>query len=339
MLAVKLLVSGVLLTYALTRADWSTVVGHLRSANLVYLLLFALITPVNVAITVQRWRTILATTGHSVPFRRLFSLYVIGQFYNNLMPSSVGGDVYRAIGLSRTMGSRISALGSIFAERFCGLTILVMCALTSVTLSPELRAETGLMILLAAGVCIYIIAIAVLASPLPIRISRRMSARWSVLQRLTTKAGHFRDALLDYLQHPAAIARALLWSALFYTGAVLNVFLACRSLGADDPLWSIAAVVPVVLLICMLPIALGGIGLTELSYLTAFAALGMDGNIGLTAALLLRAKVLLWSSSGYLLKIFLQVNDGRADRNRGSAQNLDSACGNGEERVSPKHIQ
>ena len=324
----KLLVSAILLGYVLTRTDWSAVTEYLRNADALFLGLFVLITPVNVAITVQRWRVILATSGHAVPFGRLFLIYVVGQFYNNLLPSSVGGDVFRAVALSRNVGSSLDALWSIFVERFCGLTVLVALALTAAAMTPALQAEAMLMALMLIGVVLYVVAIVVLLSPYPMAVLRGCARRIPILQRPVAKAGRFHDALTAYRLHRGALATAMCWSALFYAGAVVNVYLGCRALGAPVDLWNIAAVVPVVLLISMLPITLGGLGLAELGYVIAFTALAMDPAVGLTAALLLRAKVLLWSSSGYLWKILLQRNEQTADRNDGNGADVSQEMDN-----------
>ena len=195
-------------------------------------------------------------------------------------------------------------------------------------MTPALRAEAMLMALMLIGIVLYVVAIVVLLSPYPMAVLRGCARRIPILQRPVAKAGRFHDALTAYRHHRGAIATAMCWSALFYAGAVVNVYLGCRALGAPMDLWNIAAVVPVVLLVSMLPITLGGLGLAELGYVTAFTALAMDPAVGLTAALLLRAKVLLWSSSGYLWKILLQRNEQTADRNDGNGADVSQEMDN-----------
>ena len=78
----------------------------------------------------------------------------------------------------------------------------------------------------------------------------------------------------------------------FYLLAVVNVFVSGMAFGVLVRFDVLIVVVPVVLVISMLPISLGGIGLQEWAYVFTFAAAGVGGSVGLLVALLMRLKSL-----------------------------------------------
>ena len=61
---------------------------------------------------------ILRERGVGLPFSRLFVLYLIGKFFNNFMPSMVGGDITRILLLGRQIGSQSRSAASVILERF-----------------------------------------------------------------------------------------------------------------------------------------------------------------------------------------------------------------------------
>jgi glycosyltransferase 2 family protein len=56
-------------------------------------------------VSVKRWKVLTASQGHAVPVGRLGALYLIGRFYNNILASTVGGDVVRAYELKNNTNS------------------------------------------------------------------------------------------------------------------------------------------------------------------------------------------------------------------------------------------
>ena len=42
-----------------------------------------------------RWRVLLTAQGYPAPLRRLTASYLVATFFNNFLPSNVGGDVVR----------------------------------------------------------------------------------------------------------------------------------------------------------------------------------------------------------------------------------------------------
>lgn len=301
-LALRLGFSLLLLAYVLQCVDWSELRAHGQEIDLTFLALFIAITPVNVAISVLKWQQLLTVRGIRVSFGHLFSLYVQGQFYNSFLPSSVGGDVVRALRLTQEVGSPKVVLGSVVVERFTGLTVLVGMTVVALLWSAPLR-ENLLVLALSAGCVVAYLAILIaLLDARAIALLKRMLIRVTFLEGILNKLERFQESLMQYRTCRGALFQSLLLSLLFYVGTILNVYLACRMLGRDVPL-SFSLTVPVVLLISILPVTINGMGLTEWAFMATFPLVGISPTTGLSVSVLIRVKLIVWSSFGYLVHL------------------------------------
>ncbi|HMB69388.1 MAG TPA: lysylphosphatidylglycerol synthase transmembrane domain-containing protein, partial [bacterium] len=77
-----------------------------------------------------RWNVLLVSTGNGRPLTRLLHWILVGLFFNNFLPSSVGGDVARGLGLARDGVPRATAAASVVLDRLIGM--LALCAMAVV---------------------------------------------------------------------------------------------------------------------------------------------------------------------------------------------------------------
>ncbi|MEO1535056.1 MAG: lysylphosphatidylglycerol synthase transmembrane domain-containing protein, partial [Planctomycetota bacterium] len=126
--AIKALASIAILVVVLTQADLSLVFERIRQANPAYLAI-ALLTPfVGYTITSIRWQGLLRAAGAVVPFGRLYRACLTAVFFNQLLPSTVGGDVARVYAAWKSGASRSVALSSLLVDRVIGVLSQVIVA-------------------------------------------------------------------------------------------------------------------------------------------------------------------------------------------------------------------
>ena len=73
----------------------------LRVSGLSLLLLAIIIFPLTYILTSFRWHELLKALDIHIGLMRTFTLNMVGAFYNTFMPGSTGGDVLKAIYVSR----------------------------------------------------------------------------------------------------------------------------------------------------------------------------------------------------------------------------------------------
>jgi uncharacterized protein (TIRG00374 family) len=298
---VKLAVSAGLLAYVFARVDWSEFGGGLRRADPWLIALYLAVGPLMLWVSTLKWRLLLRAKGIRVSLVRLYALYFIGHFFNHLMPSNVGGDAVRAYKLGRETGSFQEALASIFVERLTGFTILLALALGALGLNAHLLGDPRLAVALMAGCGLGYAALlwAVMdARWLPF-VTRRLHL--PVVQRLAPRIEEVHWAIRSYRAHGSVWTGAIGLSVAFYVLVVANAWIGCAAFGAAAPLRSLVMAIPVILLISMIPISVGGLGLLEWGYFAVFEQVGLPGSLGLSVALLNRFAGLLMGGFGGIL--------------------------------------
>ena len=109
LLAIKLTVSVALLSLLFSRID----VGHLwvtaRSASMSWLAAALLLYSAILIVSIWRWHLLLDTQGVHVARRTLLGSYLVALFFNNFLPSNIGGDVIRIRDTARPAQSKTLA--------------------------------------------------------------------------------------------------------------------------------------------------------------------------------------------------------------------------------------
>ena len=89
-------VTLVLLGFVVSNVSLENLWTELQGIHLGWYLLGLAISVVSIGINVFKWRLLLLYLGHLRSFRYLFTLQLYGILFNNIFPTSIGGDAVRA---------------------------------------------------------------------------------------------------------------------------------------------------------------------------------------------------------------------------------------------------
>ena len=131
-LALRLAVSAALVAWILHRTPFQEVGAAFRSADLRFVLLALGLQLLDTLVSVRRWRLLIRAQGGEAPFAGLVRAYFVGIFFNNLLPSTIGGDTVRVVHTARSGVGRAQALAVIF-----------VCASTDVALDMPALASAA----------------------------------------------------------------------------------------------------------------------------------------------------------------------------------------------------
>jgi len=272
----------------------------MRDARVDGLVMYGISSLLAIAVSAWKWSLLCRAAGLAADFRRCFRLYWVGMFFNQLLPTSVGGDVVRAFELSRSEGSRTVAMASVFVERFTGLSALVLLALTGLSMDRRLSGEPAVLCLVLLVALGYAVGTWLVFHPVALdRVSSLLPGRSG--ERIARKLQDLQHAVHGYARDRRALAVAMALSLVFYSTTIATAWAGCRSFGADVPLSVLVAAVPVMQLLFLLPISLGGVGLQEWAYTVVLAQVGVPPAVGLSIGLLYRAKAIGFGLVGGLL--------------------------------------
>lgn len=295
----RVTVSGVLIAWILRRTELSAVAAAFRSADPRFLLAAVALNPVGYWMSVRRWRLLLADQGVRVSFGYLLKSFLVGVFFNNLLPSTIGGDAVRAWDSARAGLPRARALGVVVIDRFLGLLTLTLFAAAGVLASPGLTARApSLRAWVLAGAAAMVAAAWLLFvhSPLLARLlaaaGGRLPAGWrGRFERLCA-------GLLAYQGRRRVLAGALAYSAGLQAAVVANAWCLARALHVELPPGVFFVLVPIAIFVMMLPVSINAIGVRENVWAFLLAPFGVAGATAVAMAWLDYGLVLLQAAVG-----------------------------------------
>src|SRR5271169_1198056 len=129
--AIKVLVSVALLYLALRKANFSDLASRIDVSSLGWIGLAIAVTFFQIFIGVLRWRIVGAECGAPLPTRQALRYNMIGAFFNQTLPSSIGGDAVRLWLVKRTGAGWRAATYSILTDRAIGLIALALIIVAS----------------------------------------------------------------------------------------------------------------------------------------------------------------------------------------------------------------
>jgi uncharacterized protein (TIRG00374 family) len=249
-----------------------------------------------------RWRVLLRASGVEVPFWILVRLHYMAFFFNTFMPGGAGGDIIKAVYVTRHSDQKAEAATMVLIDRVVGLVGLLAMAGSVVLFDYDelhgIATQVGAISLaLMVGFVLYFSA------------SFRKLVRFdAILERLPRSEVLKKiDASLFALgskKRDLAVAFSL--TVGLQLAEVVGVWLAGRALGLNKATFvHYLAFVPIGYLFNALPISFGGIGLMEGAYLKLFRDAGVaTATQGFMLGVLARLIVVGWSLVGVVSALF-----------------------------------
>ena len=247
-----------------------------------------------------RWMITVEASGNRLAFGTALRIVLIGHFFNQTLPSSVGGDAVRMWCAYRAGLGAGDAARTVIVDRAISLVGLLLLAaaglpwLFDIVIDPAAR--LAIVAVIAAGICGFLLFVA-----LP-----PFLAKWRILRALAELAALARRLTLAP-RHAAPIL------ALTIAGFLVFVFIVYWLAAALHPGVRFAyclLLVPPVLLISVVPVSIAGWGVREGAMVIALgfidvppgAAFAVSILFGLAIAAASLPGAVLWLTGGYSAK-------------------------------------
>ncbi len=269
LLSIKLAVSALLLALIFRKAGLQNIAAHFREMDPRYFIASSLIYLLTLCLSALRWRVLLRG-GH--PFGRLFSLYLMGSFFNHLLPGVVGGDAVKAYYLYRDTQQGGRSLASVFMDRYVGFFALLAIGMISGAAAFRDLAEVGMewvTPLLFAGFLAGSLAV------FGLRIGRRFAA-----------IANFYDYFHEVIRDPKVLGKAFLFSLAIQTLSILEIYIIARGIGQHPSFPALFVFVPIILTITVVPVSISGLGVRESAFVVLFGLTGIPAGASATISFL-----------------------------------------------------
>jgi len=273
---------GILLWSA--RGHFSRIGETLVHANLGLFLLAIGLFIFNVLILSLRLNLLFAGEGLMFSLGKVLQLSFIGYFFNNFMPTAVGGDIIKGYYAHKQTHKTAKAFIAVFMDRFIGLFSFICIAVLALIFSWQSIDFVLKKIVLFFGLA----GIAGFILIMNDRVAKTLLVAFSKfkLWNIGEKVSKVYRAVHEYKNKKGLILAVIGISIVCQSVYFTVVYLLAKALGADVMLRTIFLIMPVVSVISMLP-SLGGLGLREGAIVGLFGpAIGTDRAFSLSILIL-----------------------------------------------------
>jgi uncharacterized membrane protein YbhN (UPF0104 family) len=310
---VQVVVTALLLALLFRKFDWALFqAAFSRTPLWFYFASFGVLIAGQV-LYVFKWGLVLGAMGLHVSFRRLAEQYLLGIFFNNFLPTMIGGDAARIYYLGRQEGYA-TVTTSILVDR--GLGFLSMAAwgsalvwwldITTPAFIVARQVLTVLCVVLAAGLAA---ALTVRLAPV-VALVRRMPllGRSAEMLELVRKRGR------PLRRRPGVIAAVLLAGLLYSVpfGWVYQTYFRLAG-GLVVPYLAILLVLVAIAILSNIPISVNGIGLREQLHYLLFGSLGVSKELAVGISVIIFSQLLILSVFGGLVWLRLRARASLTD--------------------------
>jgi uncharacterized protein (TIRG00374 family) len=287
-------VAGVLFFVILQHVDLGKILEITAKAKILYLALPCAFYPLNLLIGSMKLKWLLQ--GYRMPMKlgTAFFLNWTAGFFNNFLPSSVGGDFYRILCMNRTYPGRpAQVVSAVILDRGLGLLAMVILAgLTGVFFVDALISTTWTIVLIyVAAVVVTLGGLFVLFFGHNFRLSH--TGKHAIINKIINGL----NVLVSY-PDKKALALSLLVSFLFLATTVGSNYFLFLAFNTDISLLVLLFVIPVVNLAWLIPISINGLGITEGIGIVLFSHFGFEPELVLSIMIAGRALLMLCSATG-----------------------------------------
>ena len=258
----KCAISSGLILWLLTGTSLHDIGTALQAAYFPTLLLAFSLHFLGCFISVVRWRLLLQAQHITFPLPFLLKSYMVAIFFNNLLPSTIGGDVVRIHDTCRMGNNKGGAIAAVFLDRLLGIFVLMGFVLSSLLFSGNLSfffsyLHDRMVILISCF--LTIITILLIFYKQLISFSRNIN----YFNKIENFIENSLEKLYLFRKNKKIIVASILLSILLQINVVIYYFLISNAICLSVAVNEFFFIVPVTVFTMMIPVSINGVGLRE----------------------------------------------------------------------------
>ncbi len=221
-----------------------------------------------------RLKILIGAQNIAVTLKEALSLTFIGYFFNNFLPTSIGGDVAKAYYLSKNTDKKAGAYASVFVDRVIGLFTMISMAFLALFFVEEGVVDPTLRYIIYAITLGSIVFIILITNK---RLAQKFRFLFFIINPIKEKLRKVYEIIHQYKYHKALLIKSFIISfvsqILFFT----SLGVVALSIGSWIPIKDLLIKMPIVSMMSLLP-SINGLGLREGSTVVLFGPLIGSGK-------------------------------------------------------------
>ncbi len=262
-------------------SNLSSIIGLLKASNVSYIIVAFFIHLFCVGLLAVRWKMLLKIQNISISFFKLYLYYLIGFFFNNFLPTNVGGDVSRVYNVGKSSGKITESFAVVFFERFIGFITIFLLAFVSMLFHTEWFSK---------GYIVFTITVFLLSISTIILVVFNSKIRFIIkgliskinFMNINRKLTDFYKVIYTFKNHTKIIIYTFVISIIYQLLLVVMNWFAASAVGISVTFMSLLFALQISTLICLVPISVNGLGVRETLYVKILGSSGISSGMTLT---------------------------------------------------------
>jgi uncharacterized protein (TIRG00374 family) len=282
---IRILVSAGLLALVIWLADWRAIGSVLKTVELKWVSVAFVMSAADRVILNFRWQILLAARGVLVRFLPLFRTLLAANFLGSFLPSSLGVDAVRITALCRAGQPTAQVIAATLVDRATMVIATLLFGSATILVLAQTRVPPHVARFVFGAT---ILAVTVCAAALHPALRRSVRARLlpRVPERLRHVVSRVATASLAYRHDGRAMAWMTVTTAMAFAVRIVFAKAVALSCGVDVPIAGLVLVIPILWIIVMLPITIGGLGVQEAGYVAVMSLLGVSPAVAVSMSLI-----------------------------------------------------
>jgi len=292
----KILVSATLLIFVANNVDFSKIFELLKNFETSSILITIAVLVIQIFIANIRWMILLNVFNYRLTYIQLLQYFWIGIFFNQMLPSSIGGDAARIYYLRKSSGNIKSATLGVFLDRIFGIAGLSFLAWSALFFLPSTLDDSIIQsgIIISFGV-FGLVSVLFVLDYLPFNLPN-----WKIIRGLNSLSLSARNAILS---RNFGLVLIILSISIHLLSVI--VFIALSEGMMLNINWlDMLLIIPLIILFTLIPISFAGWGLREGAMIVGMGYLNVQLEQALALSILYGLLVLVTSIPGGLFWLF-----------------------------------
>lgn len=250
----RLLFSAIAVVFVFYQLDFNALFTYLAKIDIRYYVLAIVIQILGALVAAYKWGRIMDRIGYTSPFNFYAKAYLVGCLFNQLLPTSVGGDAIR-VAYTHQLGAGLrKGFYGVFADRYYGIMgLLLLNAVSLFFLQNKIPSSIYTVLYLTIALLGSCLIAALVPSQLHfLQKIKFIRGIYQLSHILVSSMGSFRQTLM-----------LLLLAVLSNFLTIYAAYLIALSLNLQINLLDLLGIMPAITLITLLPISFAGWGLRE----------------------------------------------------------------------------
>ncbi|MBU1006086.1 MAG: flippase-like domain-containing protein [Candidatus Omnitrophica bacterium] len=285
------------------RSSIKDIAGILQNSNKFF---FALGFLLNISLSLLlplRLKYLMKGQDIDMTFSDALYLTYIGYFFNNFLPTAIGGDLVKAHYASKKTNNNIASYAAIAADRLCGLVSVIALALVGLAFFGNSLGNKKIfwaVILMASALIIFLVIL--LNKKI---VHNHNPAKSKLFNAIARNFSKLYNAINSYKDRRWIVVKSLYLSIIAHLGAVFTIYIFIVAMDGDINFIKLFLIVPLVWTLSMLP-SLNGLGVREGAFVY-FLKGDIGADMAFTVSMLWLGMIIVFSIIGGVLHLLYPV--------------------------------